>query len=610
MAETLNVDGKEVYKDPNYICDPVAMEISDKWVKWDTARIDWLTEKKELREYIFATDTRKTSNSQLPWKNSTVTPKLTQIRDNLHANYIAALFPADNWFIWESNDKASAEASKKDVILAYMQDKLKASKFDLVVSQLVLDYIDYGNVFVGHEFVSQEKIDPATGEKIPMYRGPRAFRISPLDVVLDPTAPSFERTPIIIRTIKSLGDFKSDIETKPGLNYDPVVVDKIFKLRTAHQTQELTEQLKSDGMVVDGFGSIEEYLSSSMIELLEFYGDYYNSSTGELHRDMIITIVDRRWVLRKISNPSWLGRKPIFHCGWRLRPDNLWAQGPLDQLVGMQYRIDHLENLKADVFDQIAHPITAIYGDTVEDFVFAPGAQIHLGAEGKIEILRPDATALNADMQILDMMNKMEELAGAPRQAMGIRTPGEKTKYEVQVLENGAGRIFQNKATWFEKNIIDPILNSMLEESVRNLGTSENIRFVDPELGTELFKTITKKDLQANGHLYPVGARHFAEQAKFVQDLTTTLQLVENLPSVKPHISGKATAKALEEALGWKRFNLVKDNIAVSEQAETQRLINSAAETLEVENNVPAELQSEDMLPNEQSTTTPPPQGL
>jgi hypothetical protein len=152
----------------------------------------------------------------------------------------------------------------------------------------------------------------------------------------------------------------------------------------------------------------------------------------------------------------------MHHCGWRLRTDNLWAQGPLDQLVGMQYRIDHLENLKADVFDLIAYPVMVVYGNTVEEFEYEPGATIFVGDEGKVEFLRPDATALQADMQIAELMGRMEELAGAPKQAMGIRTPGEKTKYEVQTLENAAGRIFQSKVSWFERNILEPLLNGML----------------------------------------------------------------------------------------------------------------------------------------------------
>ena len=118
--------------------------------------------------------------------------------------------------------------------------------------------------------------------------------------------------------------------------------------------------------------------------------------------------------------------------------------GPLDNLVGMQYRLDHLENLKADVFDLIAHHVLKIKGH-VEDFDYGPGETIYVGDEGDVEFMRPDVTALNADMQIDRLEAKMEDMVGAPKQAMGIRTPGEKTKFEVQTLDNASSRIFQSK---------------------------------------------------------------------------------------------------------------------------------------------------------------------
>ena len=93
--------------------------------------------------------------------------------------------------------------------------------------------------------------------------------------------------------------------------------------------------------------------------------------------------------------------------------------GPLDNLVGLQYRIDHLENLKADVFDQIAYPILKIKGGDVEDFVFEPGARIYLGDEGDVGYMSPDTTALQADLQIQNLADTMEEMAGAPRQGYG-----------------------------------------------------------------------------------------------------------------------------------------------------------------------------------------------
>ena len=35
----------------------------------------------------------------------------------------------------------------------------------------------------------------------------------------------------------------------------------------------------------------------------------------------------------------------------------------------------------------------------------------------------------------------MEEMAGAPKEAMGFRSPGEKTAYEVQRMENAASQV-------------------------------------------------------------------------------------------------------------------------------------------------------------------------
>jgi hypothetical protein len=550
------------------------------WTRWDNARNSWKSDQQELRQYLFATDTRSTSNNKLPWKNSTVTPKLTQIRDNLHANYMAALFPSENWFFWESTDKDAELAKKRFAITNYMKQKLKASNFQLLVSKLIYDYIDFGNVVVTYDYV-RDTISDKNGNLVNKYIGPRAYRINPNDLVFNPLSEDFSKTPVVRRMLKSFGDLLSDIETRPGLNYNKAVVDKAMAFR--QNFRDDPEFKKEVNLAIDGFGSADEYLTGDMVELLEFWGDIYDPETKKLLRNQLVTIIDRKWVLRKEPNPMWTGEKPMFHCGWRLRTDNLWAQGPLDQLVGMQYRIDHLENLKADVFDLIAYPVMVISGSTVEEFEYEPGAQVFAGDEGNVQFLRPDATALQADMQINELMNRMEELAGAPKQAMGIRTPGEKTKYEVQSLENAAGRIFQSKVSWFERNILEPLLNGMLAESIRNFEGVERIRTIDEDFNTEMYVGVTKADLMAEGKLYPVGARHFAEQARFIQELQQTMAAIQAMPTVAAHISGKAIAKAMEENLGWNNYKIVKDNAMIFEQAETQRLMNQVSEDIQTE---------------------------
>jgi hypothetical protein len=560
----------------------LAAAIVSKYQDWDKFRQVWIEEKKELRNYIFATDTTKTTNATLPWKNSTTTPKLTQIRDNLHANYMAALFPNDEWLLWEGDDEDSEAAEKRKVIQAYMMNKLRQSNFINTVSKMVYDYIDYGNVFATSEFVNETRTDEDTGEVYPGYVGPKALRVSPYDIVLNPVAETFELTPKMVRSIKSLGEISADIQDHPESGYLEKIFSKIVETRKSVSGFTTNDMKKDQGFQIDGFGNILNYYQSGYVEILEFHGDLYDVEEKKLLKNYIITIVDRTHVLRKVPNPSWRGNS-FRHAGWRLRPDNLMAMGPLDNLVGMQYRIDHLENLKADVFDLIAHPVMKVQG-FVEDFDYGPGEKIYTGEDGNVDMIRPDTTALNADTQIVLLENKMEEYAGAPRQAMGIRTPGEKTKFEVQTLDNASSRIFLNKVSYFERNFLEPLLNDMLELARRNMDVSDVVRIVDDEFGAALFETITPEDLNARGKIRPIGARHFASKANQFQNLLNLMNsAVGQDPAVNVHFSGLKIAQVVEELLEIQKFDLVAPNIRVAEQLETQRLMNAGQNTLDTE---------------------------
>jgi len=543
--------------------DNMAVQISERWREWSNLREKKVEEWKELRNYLYATDTRTTKNAMLPWSNSTTTPKLTQIMDNLHANYFASLFPSQNWVKFQSSNRNSNKKQKIQIIEAYMKSKINQSDFINVSSDLIYDYIQYGNCFATVTF-ERDNVEKSDGSLYTNYVGPRMVRISPFDICFNPTASSFDKSPKIIRSIKTLGELRKMISSDPSKSYMEGVFSKMTGARAAVRGSDT--QHKADGFIADGFTSIQQYYESNYVEVLTFYGDYYDEVEDKLYEDRIITIVDRAYVLDNQENPSWHGKAPIFHAGWRPRPDNLYAMGPLDNLVGMQYRIDHLENLKADVFDQIAYPIMKIRGD-VEDFDFAPATRIYMGDEGDVGYLAPDTTALNADFQIQNLENKMEEMAGAPRQAMGIRTAGEKTAFEVQTLQNAASRIFEHKTAHFERMFLEPVLNCMLETARRNLDSVEVIP-METEVGM-YFLDVTKDDILGDGKITPVGARHFAERARRVQNLTQLYQIKASDPTVAVHLSGKEFARILSEELG--EPSIYEANVAIEEQLETQQ---------------------------------------
>lgn len=564
--------------------DNEAKYIANTWHNWNSQRFSKIEDWKELRNYVFATDTTTTTNSTLPWKNSTTLPKLCQIRDNLHSNYLSALFPNDDWLKWEAYSKNDATKEKSKAIEAYMSNKTRESHFRTEMSKLLYDYIDYGNCFSTVDFEASYVLN-SQGEKVPNYVGPRARRISPLDIVFNPLAERFIDSPKIVRSLRNIGELKKMAENEPDNAYLKQALDKRAEMCAKMNAYGLEEGSKAEGINIDGFGNYWDYLQSGYVEFLEFYGDIHNQSTGELQTGRIITIIDRMYVLRNEAFPTWLGHAPIYHVGWRTRPDNLWAMGPLENLVGMQYRIDHLENLKADAMDLAVMPPLVIKGE-VESFVWGPSAEIHIDENGGVEELaRGTQWVLLTENNIDKLEMRMEQYAGAPREAMGIRSAGEKTAFEVQQLQNAAGRIFQEKITTFETELLERLLNAMLETGKRNMDAADWIRVFDDDLGVNQFMEITKEDITASGTLRPIGARHFAAQAQLVQNLSN----LSNTPiwqQISPHLSTINLSRMVEDVLGFGRFDLFRPNVNVMEQQDTQRMANQAGEDLMMEQSV------------------------
>ena len=565
--------------------DDMAKTISFLWIDYRAQMTGKINEWKELRNYLFATDTTTTTNQTLPWKNKTTLPKLCQIRDNLHSNYISALFPNDDWLKWEAYSVNDASKDKVKAIEAYMGNKTRESFFRGEMSRLLYDYIDYGNAFATVDFDASYRLD-ALGKKIPDYIGPKARRISPLDIVFNPLASSFKDSFKIVRSLKTVGELKSLSESEPENAWLKKTLQDRDKLMSHMATYGIEDTDKDEGFQMDGFGNYQTYLQSGYCEFLTFYGDLYNEKTGKLETGRVITIVDRMWMINDEPFPTWLGHAPIYHVGWRTRPDNLWSMGPLDNLVGMQYRIDHLENLKADAMDLAVLPPLVIAGE-VEQFEYRPGAEIHIDENGSVtELARNAQWVIQADNAISILEQRMEAYAGAPREAMGIRSPGEKTAFEVQQLQNAGGRIFQEKITTFEIELLERILNAMLEVGRRNMDATDVARVMDDDLGVTQFINITREDITASGVLRPIGARHFAAQAQLMQNLQGTFG--QALPQLLlPHVSGKALSKLVEDVLGLRRWSLFQPNAAVFEQQETQRLATQATEDLMTEQSIP-----------------------
>lgn len=560
--------------------DDLAEIISNNWTRLHHLKAGIMADWSETSKFLFATDTSTTSASALPWTHTTTTPKLTQIRDNLHANYQSSLFPNDKWLTWEAHSKESAKRDKREAITSYMDNKARIGGLRKTVSDLLYDYIDRGSAFCAPTFEARYKEEEVSLERTSGFVGPKATRISPEDIVFDPTASDFNYTNKIVRSLHSIGSIhKMAKVSSDAAGWQKALDKRNSSIRTGAGLSS-EDWNKAEQYSVDGFGSLSEYYKSETVEVLEFYGDIYDPYTGELREGRMITVMDRTTVVRDVQIPTYDGVAAIRMVSWRKRPGNLWGMGPLDNLVGMQYMLDHYVNMCSNAYDLKVMAPKKVIGD-VEAFNWEPNATIHMDEGGDVQEMGQnfgDVESLQG--WISQIESRMELYAGAPREAMGVRTPGEKTAFEVQALENAAGRIFMEKIVQFEL-FLEEILNDMLEISHRNMDKADVIKVLDNDIGVASFKTITKDDITGNGILRPVGARHFAHKAQELQNMVG----IFNSPIgslVAPHTSAIEMTKFISDVVDLRGYSMFSPNVAVMERQETDSLVAQSVEDNEV----------------------------
>lgn len=581
--------------------DSMADEIVQMWTNFKQARSSWEAEVVEVRNYKYATSTRTTELSQADFKNSTTIPKLAQIGMNLQANYNAHLFSSPNWVQFESFSKDSASKESKEIVEAYVRTKVRRKDYEGILNTNLIDWIDTGATFAQQRYVT-ETYKAVDGSSQMLYQGSVLERISPDDIAFDVTASSFKAARKVIRKTYTLGDIRREIEENANTPFTMEILEEMRTTRTAVRSGGLIKapegiDWKGERLTKDGFGDLLQYMQGDIVEVLEFYGDFYSIDNGEYLKNHKIIVVDRRKVISMEPSRSRNGSQYIYYVGWEDRPGNLMGMSPLARLVGMQYKLDKLENQRADAFDRIINPPIVEKGD-VEFYGVrgAPGGRYVIDTDGDVREINLDATVLNADFQMQNTMAIMEEMAGSPRNASGFRTPGEKTKFEVQFLENGGNRIFRNKTNKFEREFIEPILNDSLELALDNLGETDLVSTESTEFSTQKFIAVDKSALNVSGMIRARGSRLFAEKANALQNLLG----IYSSPAagmIQPHTSRIKLAQALEDLADIKSLGIITPNIGIQEDQQSAQLANQSQQSTQEVDAVNAMPEPEDELP-------------
>ena len=556
--------------------DQIAVRIGEMWDKYNTERINALNTGEEARQYVFATDLDTTGSAIQPHKNRTHQPKLTQLSDTLQSQYYEASLSMPRFFKFKG---ATPEDFEKAIrVEAWVRTKLEQKKFrETIGRQLLADYTNYGNCFAEVNYIIEVDDQGRT-----LYKGPDITRVAPIDIVFNNRAANFSTAPKITRHLMHIAKLKELPSKFPNSGFRGSTIDKAIDSRLDNFLDDWVQILKDRGLNFDGYGGYDAYFKTGLAEVLVYRGDVFNPSTGESNINRVVYVVDRVHVIRDEPTRSPKNFDGLHHAGWRVRNDNLWAQGPLDNLLGMQYRINHLENAKADAFDLIINPPLFIKGIDIQEPSegYAPGASYYGGVEEDVKMLVLDKGVLSTNNEIAAYHRMMEDFAGAPPDSRGIRTPGEKTAFEVQKLDANATMMFVDKARNFER-MLETILKEIFELMLVNFDGADYAEIFDDENGVALLKELSQEDVNARGEFVAVGARHWVRRNRETVELQNFQLGPMQDPKVRMHIKGIDLAKLYERKLQLEDEKLVEAFAGVKEDVQAQAIAQAEQQSLQ-----------------------------
>jgi hypothetical protein len=537
--------------------------ITYKFEEWDSYREHAKARWKEIEAYRYSTDTHSLPNAKSAFTHSTHTPILASIAQDLEAILLQVVMPHEDWFSFQPMDSQEARKAQRKAITSYLKNRHALNGLENEVAKLRSDLVTYGNCFA-MTFHVNESVGDKEG-----YVGPKTKRISPYDIVFDPTATDFKRTPKIIREIVSLGELKK--RAMSG-KFREEAVNEILNNRTSYSNTDSTDE-KDQQYTPLGFGTYQQYMTSGFVELLWFYGDIYDSHSQELLEGKVMVVADSDQLLMEDDINTTSGIPHIEHAVWQKLPDNLWGMGPLDNIVGLNFQINHRENAKSEALDRLIYPDKVYMGDVEEMYDEETGQVTYLAPEGgNVAELAVNTQFFSFDLHIDRLQFSSRAAARLPSDLTGFRSQGEKTLGEVTALTEGGMRGFIDKAGDFEKNMLEPILKAEIELAHQNFGSAISVPSKNEE-GFLSMLSITKEDLNVKGILIPKGARRFARKNQILGSLTQ-ISATPLAQLAIQHISGKQAAELMSELLEVQDTGLFGPFAQIIEQGEAQQMAN------------------------------------
>lgn len=488
---------------------------------------------------------KRVGDVEVEWRHKLTGAKAYEAVETVVGYLMAATFPNRDWFDLEPLEPyVDDNMTLARLIRKHITNKLDEcgfkSQYAVFLRQLVITGTSVLALPWRNEEARSYKRTREEGPDGPMYLAEEMLEccydapdiqvLDMFDCYVDPYSTDPNNSAFIRKVHKTKGEL-INLAKAGTYDLDPMDVVEISQ-GTGYNTSSSRKYL------LTSFEGVETrtWSPADTVELIEFWGDYYDSDNGEYIKDCVITLLDDK-VIGYEENPYWCG-KPFVIGTYSRTGHTPYGFGGIQPILGLLHQLDIITNQRLDNLELNVNGMWTLRADGVlqpNEVYTEPGRVFLVGDHNDLQPLAPQnqmwtVTYQEAGLleQTIDKSFGTGNYISANQQRSGERV----TAAEVAAVRDAGG----NRLSTIHKHIEESVLYIFLAK-LHSLVQQFTINPVKVRVAGEgadeyNYWELEPTDLNLPVKLRPIGSDNVIERKNYVQSRLEFVQAVAQLPEV------------------------------------------------------------------------------
>jgi hypothetical protein len=496
---------------------------------------------------VQASIVKRVGDVSTDWRHKLTGAKAYEATETIVGYLMAATFPNRDWFGVEPtapHDEDNLQLAR--LIKRHITNKLDESGFKSQWAVFLRQLVITGTSVIAlpwrvdedtrYEHEKLEKADPEDDDtyraveiSYKTYDAPAISTLDMFDCYIDPTVSDPNKGAFIRRLTKSKGELVDMMED--GL-YDLELKD-ILEAEDCSNTTSGSR--KTQIRTFEGLTN-NDWAPTELVQLIEYWGDVYNNETGELDKNMLVTMMGSK-VISYERSPFWCG-KPFIIGTYSMTGHSPYGFGGIQPVLGLLHQLDIITNQRLDNLELSINGMWTLRSDGVlqpDDVYTEPGRVLQVSDHNDLMPLQSQNQSWAVTYQEGGLLEQTVDKSfgtgnyiSSNQQRSGERV----TATEVAAVRDAGGNRLSTVHKHIEETALIPFLAKLFTMVHQHTMEPVTVRVAGEGADEYGYWELEPTDFNSPVKLRPIGSDNIIERKAYVQARLEFVQAVSGLPDV------------------------------------------------------------------------------